>query len=425
MRYPGPDEYMKAVQQPDSFTVEELRRMSLVLHPRWGVPTPASGTSAVVFKAMRDGEPQALRFFTREDAWSGAHYTALHDHFANRDLRSCVAMPRWVDDGIRVNGRTWPVVCMQWVDGLTLNGYVDGLVRDRDVGSLGSMARSWRQLVVRLQRAEFAHGDLQHGNILVDSGGTMRLVDFDCSWIAGFADDREPGESGHRNYQLDNRPWGRWMDTFPGLVIYLSLLALSRNPDPWRTLHTGENLLFQHGDFRPPFHTPTWQSLSSLRDNQVDDLAGRLQSCCTDGRAAGTALDELLAPREKVWWEIVAPRVPGSPSAPPAAPVPPVRQPIPPAPQPVPAQPWTPPRPTVNWWAQRQHQPVPGRPVPGKRSVVKVGALALALGYAAMILTGGIAEGADAEMETMLPIAVVVGVVVAVIVVVVGFRRNR
>jgi cell division protein FtsI/penicillin-binding protein 2 len=60
----------------------------------------------------------------------------------------------------------------------------------------------------RLQQADFAHGDLQHGNILVDTSSTLRLVDFDGSWISGFQGDPPPREPGHPNYQPAGRKWG-------------------------------------------------------------------------------------------------------------------------------------------------------------------------------------------------------------------------
>lgn len=41
------------------------------------------------------------------------------------------------------------------------------------------------------------------------------------------------------------------MDTFPALVIYLSLVALSKDPGLWPALYNGDNLLFQTADFFP------------------------------------------------------------------------------------------------------------------------------------------------------------------------------
>jgi eukaryotic-like serine/threonine-protein kinase len=384
MQYPSKEDYLKAVQRSESFTSDELRRAEFVLHPVWQIPKPAAGTSAVVFKAVVDGEEQALRFFTRDDASSSDRYEALQEHFTVRDLVSCVAMSHWVDGGIRINGRTWPVVRMQWVNGRTLNQYVDHLVEQEDTGALGSLASAWRELVVRLQEAEFAHGDLQHGNVLVDDCGVLRLVDFDCSWIVRFAGQPAPSETGHRNYQPENRPWGCWMDTFPGLVIYTSLLTLSKNPRPWHALNTGENLLFRREDFSPPFDTPAWKHVSSIRDPQLDQLAAWLKECCTPGWSARGGLDELLAPRALPWWELtgkagkagkaVAGPTPVRPTPPPpskSSPLPP-----PPATADVPASSPSPQyalrrpssrKPGGHWWddARARNAPGPPSPTPG------------------------------------------------------------
>lgn len=358
MRYPGFDDYMKAVQRPDAFTTEELRALELVVHPVFQIPSPASGASAVVFKAMAGDEARALRFFTRADASDSGRYDALRGHFTTRQLTDAVALPRWIDDGIRVGGRTWPVVEMPWVEGHTLNRHVDELVTNQDTGALAGLALSWRGLVHRLQQADFAHGDLQHGNVLVDTRGTLRLVDFDCAWIEDFAGGAPPAETGHHNYQPPGRPWGRWMDTFPGLVIYLSLSVLARRPT-WSTLNTDDNLLFTQEDFQS-FDTPAWQHLASLGDPQIDQLAERLKACCRPGWVAEGALDDLLGPAVVPWWQRTATVVAGS-----AGPdVAPPRPEIPPQPAPAPPPPR---QPAANWWEATVPPPAPAPPVKARK----------------------------------------------------------
>ncbi|MDQ2706917.1 MAG: hypothetical protein M3Z25_04470 [Actinomycetota bacterium] len=71
------------------------------------------------------------------------------------------------------------MVRMQWVEGRTLDEYVGHLVAAGDVPAIGALAGTWRDLVRRMQTARFAHGDLQHGNVLIDTRGTLRLVDLD------------------------------------------------------------------------------------------------------------------------------------------------------------------------------------------------------------------------------------------------------
>jgi hypothetical protein len=454
VRYPSPEDYLKAVQRPESFTTDELRRAELVVHPVFQIPMPASGTSAVVFKAVLGGEIQALRFFTRDDDWSADRYDALHAHFLGSDLEGNVAMPQWVQDGIEVNGQTWPVVRMQWVEGHTLNKHVDTLVAREDVAALNTLADQWLELVVALQRAEFAHGDLQHGNVMVDERGTMRLVDFDCSWIARFLGWPPPSETGHRNYQPETRPWGRWMDTFSGLLIYTSLRALAKSPTPWHTLNTGENMLFRREDFRQPHDTATWTHLAGLGDRRVDDLARRLIECCGPGWAASSGLDELIdqprrtsathayVPRTKQWWELAAP---GTPVAPvPASPGPVRQQPAPAAPHtprpygparqpgaaargpwptpgagPASGRPPTAPRgprpPGATWWQDKPGQPAqaPGRARPARGARFAVALLAVFLGVVAM----NTVLAADDDLAA---VAILLGIATAAVAMLVG-----
>ncbi|MFD1049564.1 hypothetical protein ACFQ1S_30555, partial [Kibdelosporangium lantanae] len=107
--------------------------------------------------------------------------------FTERNITHDMATSTWVDNAITVNGRTWPVLRMQWVEGRTLNHHVEDLVEDEDTASIRALADNWRDLVRRIQTARFAHGDLQHGNVMVEGDGTLRLVDFDSAWIEPFA----------------------------------------------------------------------------------------------------------------------------------------------------------------------------------------------------------------------------------------------
>ncbi|MGD9531519.1 hypothetical protein [Pseudonocardia sp.] len=299
--YPTVEDYVAAAEEPDrTFRNLSLRQAVFALHPRWHIPAPASGNAAVVFKASVDHTDQALRFFIKEDASNGERYAALARHFAMHQLLDCVASMRWIDDAVEINGRTWPMVQMEWIEGRTLEVHVGDLAKRSDVGALHQLAGQWRDRVGRLQDAEFGHGDLQHGNVLVEAeSSALRLVDFDGAWIPDFAEWPPPVETGQPNYQRTGRIWGRWMDTFPGLVIYTGLLGLSRRPDAWRALHTGENLLLSADDFVRPGETEAWKLLDSIEDPEVAHVVARLRSCCVAGWSADGPLEELLG-REHV-----------------------------------------------------------------------------------------------------------------------------
>ncbi len=318
--YPAAGDYYKAVQFPSrSFTVPKLQGAEFV----WDSlgPTLARGSSAVVFQASVEGRPQALRCYIRDDASSRDRYSALNAYLAWHDLNPYVSGAIWLDHAIRVNQVTWPVLTMEWIDGRTLNEYVDFLVAGSNTAALTTLAARWRELIALLQRSEFGHGDLQHGNVMVDQEGRIRLVDFDGVWIPQLAGAAPPTEFGHPNYQHPGpRTWDRWLDTFSALVIYLSLVALGKDPGLWLALNNSKNLLFAKNDFFPPFQTEAWKQLAALRDPEVDDLIGRLQRCCSFDWVSGESLEmtlgstgaQAISPGQR-WWETKA-----APSASPA-----------------------------------------------------------------------------------------------------------
>jgi eukaryotic-like serine/threonine-protein kinase len=312
--FPAASDYYKAVQAPARcFTVPKLQAAEFV----WDSlgPTLARGSSAVVFEASVESRSQALRCYIREDASSRDRYSALDAYLAGHDLSPYVSGTTWLDQAIMVNRAAWPVLTMEWIDGRTLNEYVDYLVSGSNAAALATLAIRWRELVALLQRSEFAHGDLQHGNVMVDQEGQLRLVDFDGVWIPQLSGQAPPSEFGHPNYQHPlQRAWDRWLDTFSALVIYLSLVALSKEPGLWLALYNSKNLLFAKNDFFPPFTTEAWKQLAALGDPQVDELARRLKECCDRDWMPARSLEAILdrsaapparpqVPAEQRWWE--------------------------------------------------------------------------------------------------------------------------
>jgi hypothetical protein len=149
----------------------------------------------------------------------------------------------------------------------------------------------------------------------VDQDGQLRLVDFDGVWIPQLAGQSPPTEFGHPNYQHPlHHNWDRWLDTFSALVIYTSLVALSKDPGLWLALYNSKNLLFAKTDFFPPFKTEAWKQLAALGDPQVDELARKLQECCDPLWLSNRSLEATLAqpavapalppvPADQRWWE--------------------------------------------------------------------------------------------------------------------------
>lgn len=303
VRYPSAVDYTLALQHPDAaFSDPELR--GAVFAKGFMGPEGIAGSSAVVFRAAIGGTDYALRCYTREDASTPDRYAALDTYVSVSRLSKYVGAVTWYDREVLVKGARWPVLTMEWIAGQHLNEYVGYLADDGNTAALRTLADRWLALVGDLQQAQFAHGDLQHGNVLVDSDGQLRLVDFDSVWIPPLRGRPAPTETGHASYQPPDATaagrWGPYMDTFPGLVIYLALTALAKSPELWGKLNNGDNLLFERQDFAPPHDTEIWTLLAELADPEIDRLAARLKQYCAPGWVASTTLQGTV---KQNWWE--------------------------------------------------------------------------------------------------------------------------
>ncbi|MFN3333762.1 MAG: hypothetical protein ACK47M_14745, partial [Caldilinea sp.] len=128
-----------------------------------------------------------------------------------------------------------------------------------------------------------AHGDLQHGNLIVVQG-RLKLIDYDGMYVPALAG-RRSHEVGHRNYQHPQRSevtFGPEIDHFSSWIIYTSLVALTAEPSLWQRLRGGDEcLLFRREDFVAPERSPTLATLEQMGDARLTRLAATLRTLLT------------------------------------------------------------------------------------------------------------------------------------------------
>ncbi len=201
MNWPLASDYQDAVQNPlQCFQDPQLKAGHVVLN-RIGLPRVASGMFASVYE-IRNGEQRwAVRCFLRPSADQRERYALLSGYLSQ------VRMPGLVEfayeaQGIRVRGQWYPIVKMDWIEGVTLHTYISKHVQEPD--TLRKLARQWRILLERLRQNHIAHADLQHGNVLVTPSGELRLVDYDGMFVPALRG-QASHELGHPNYQHPQR----------------------------------------------------------------------------------------------------------------------------------------------------------------------------------------------------------------------------
>ena len=209
---------------------------------------------------------------------------------------------RYLDDGMRIRGDWFPILKMRWVEGFRLNEFVAEHL-DRPV-IIERLCQMWLKLAQELREAGMAHGDLQHGNVLLVPGTktgllSLRLIDYDGLYVPALAD-QPSGEVGHPHYQHPQRlregTYNAEIDRFSHLVIYTALRCLRLGGKVlWDRHDNGENLLFRESDFRNPSGSKLLRELWSIADADVRALVGRLVLTSQNPLPEAPLLDELMA----------------------------------------------------------------------------------------------------------------------------------
>ncbi|MCL5951182.1 MAG: hypothetical protein M1132_05575 [Chloroflexi bacterium] len=272
MSWPTPADYQATIQNPNSCFEDPELRNGTVITNALGLPKPISGAFATVFQMDCNGIRHAVRCLYREYPDVEARYMAISSFLQQAKLPYTVEfvfLPR----GIRVRGQWYPVLKMEWVDGESLGSYVQKQLNSRE--AIRNLAIKFQKMVCDLDKVHIAHGDLQHGNIMV-THGELRLVDYDGMYVPSLAG-MKSNEFGHRNYQHPSRSakdYGSYLDHFSAWAIYVSIVALSLDPSLWSKTNAGDDcLLFRKEDFEQPPRSSTLALLESHPNATVRALA--------------------------------------------------------------------------------------------------------------------------------------------------------
>ncbi|MCX5377579.1 hypothetical protein [Streptomyces sp. NBC_00091] len=281
-KFPTGANYVEALQNPTlCFEDPDLKHGTVQQSPVLG-PKAISGNFASVFSVTAPGgQRYALKCFTRDSSTLETRYQAIGKQLA--DLRPAKLSQPWpvgieyLPRGVLVAGHWYPALKMAWVEGTSLITWIDRNVRD--AAAVLATADRFAALVADLEKLGLAHGDLQHGNLLVAPDGTLRLVDYDGMYVPALKG-RGSTENGHRNYQSPARTssdFGPAMDRFSAWVIYLSLVAVATDPAVWGQLHDdqGEFLILKEDDFKEPRSSLAWSLLLTHANPDLRALAAQ------------------------------------------------------------------------------------------------------------------------------------------------------
>lgn len=221
---------------------------------------------------------------TVEDA--AERYAALASHLTRAGGAARYFVPAtFLADVLTLEGRNCPLMILPWVEGVSLSRRMRALAESSDRDSLLELAGRWLAMIVALQDARIAHGDLTPGNTIVTPTGDLVLLDYDNIFVPQLAG-REAVVNGTPGYAHpayvtgdQSRPFVARMDTFGALVVLLTLHALAHDPS-LLTAFGPEGLLLSPDDLAAPDVSFAFGTLTASEDSTTAFLARKVEEMC-------------------------------------------------------------------------------------------------------------------------------------------------
>jgi len=268
MKYPLISEYIESIKHSeDKFNVLSTLRP---VYDEAGEIVMSSGNFAVVFK-MKDessGKLYAVKCFLREQEGRDIAYQQITDeleYVASTYLCSIKYLQKELFVDSTVSSDTeFPVLLMDWVEGVTLDKYVRQHISDKY--ALQLITYQFCNMAAWLMTQTFAHGDLKPDNILVSEDGALVLVDYDGMYVPAMQGQkaRELGSPDYRHPLRTEDCFNEHIDDFPLALIGMSLKAIALDSSLLQNNAKSDSLLFSESDFKDIGECLMMKSLCAL-----------------------------------------------------------------------------------------------------------------------------------------------------------------
>ena len=253
MNYPLISEYIESIKNSeDNFNVLSTLRP---VYDEAGEIVMSSGNFAVVFK-MKDessGKLYAVKCFLKEQEGRDIAYQQITDeleYVSSNYLCSIKYFQKELFVDSTVSSDTeFPVLLMDWVEGVTLDKYVHQHISDKY--ALQLITYQFGNMAAWLMTQPFAHGDLKPDNILVSEDGALVLVDYDGMFVPAMQGQkaRELGSPDYRHPLRTEDCFNEHIDDFPLALIGMSLKAIALDTSLLQNNARSDSLLLSESDF--------------------------------------------------------------------------------------------------------------------------------------------------------------------------------
>jgi len=240
-----------------------------------GQPYVFTGGFTMVFQLTKNLKKWAFRVWHTGFNQQKERFQKISQYIANQSL------PYFADfiydeKGLLVDGELVDTIRMEWLEGNLLKKYIETNLYNQN--KLLNLANNFSIMFGLLHHHKISHGDLQHGNILIDSQDNIRLIDYDSVCVPEI-EGKEELVTGLRGYQHPSRlkhatKASLKSDYFSELIIYLSLCAIAEYPNLWNkySVKDTEVLLFCDRDLDNLQQSNIYQDLLHHNSDKINSL---------------------------------------------------------------------------------------------------------------------------------------------------------